>query len=495
MNGYSSKILILLVAFVLFNTPNISAEISIPETPPVIFSDPTTPIEKVREELQSLSTPLVEITLKDGAFPTFEFINHPDGCQGLGIQNNEYVEGRMTISVGDDILYDSGEFESGKSGIRLRVRGNTSAQHVKTSYKIKLSKKADLLCREDASTHKDKNWAILGNGAQQLKYVVGTELGRLVGMKWEPAGRHVNVIINNKFVGVYYLVETVEPGSHRVEIEDSGYIVENDPYWWLPSETYFKTENQPTNVGWTFKAPDEDEFTENTVSNISGFLQEAEKAVLSNRDVEKYIDIDSFARWILAHDLLGTTDGLGSNMFVVKRNYFVNDPFASKLEMGPLWDFDTCIYSDKDTFATIHSFPSFWFYKLFENKDFVKSYLDLYNSLKEDVVSFVDDSMQKYLIENPDLYASRLIDEAFGYHYDSNPYDHYLNTLKWFQHRMEVMEDLTNELKQNNVNEIEEDIDVYPLGFYDLTGRRCDKSAKGVVIIQMSNGTTKKIMN
>lgn len=494
MKLYIKYILLLTIIFIANSKFLALASISIPDNPPIIYSNPDTPIEKVREELKSFSTPLVEITLKDNEWPSFDFLNHPEGCQGLGITNNEYVEGRMTISIGDDILYDSDEYISGKSGIRLRVRGNTSAQHIKTSYKIKLSKKADLLCRQDASVHKDKNWAILGNGAQQLKYIVGTELAKFIGMEWEPAGRHVNVIINNKFAGVYYLVETVEPGSHRVDIDNSGYIIENDPYWWLPSETYFKTTAQPTNVGWTFKAPDEDDFTDNTVSYISDFVQQAEDAVFSKTDVDKYIDIDSFARWMLAHDLLGTSDGLGSNMFVVKKDFQPDNPLSTKLQMGPLWDFDTCIYSDKDIFASIHSFPSFWFYKLFETPVFTEAYLNLYDTYRDKVIPFIDNVMQTYLSENPDLYASRLIDMAFGYHYDPNPYEHYTNTLKWFEHRIEVMNSLTYELTQNSILQPDA-AKPYPVTYYDLTGRQCPSTAKGVIIVRMSDGRSKKIIN
>jgi hypothetical protein len=48
------------------------------------------------------------------------------------------------------------------------------------------------------------------------------------------------------------------------------------------------------------------------------------------------IDVESFARWLLAHDILGTWDSYGSNLFIARY-----DTLDSKVRMPVLWDFDT----------------------------------------------------------------------------------------------------------------------------------------------------------
>ena len=55
-----------------------------------------------------------------------------------------------------------------------------------------------------------------------------------------------------------------------------------------------------------------------------------------NGSYQNMIDVESFARWMLAHDILGNTDGAGSNIFITK----YDNTETSLIKMGPLWDFD-----------------------------------------------------------------------------------------------------------------------------------------------------------
>ena len=92
--------------------------------------------------------PLVTITTVGGEMPTFERAQTPEGCMGTTITNNNYVAGRMVMTLKSDTLYDSKDFVADHSGMRLKIRGNSSGAFLdQKPYKLKLSKKADLLCR------------------------------------------------------------------------------------------------------------------------------------------------------------------------------------------------------------------------------------------------------------------------------------------------------------------------------------------------------------
>ena len=96
------------------------------------------------QEVYDAGLPVLSITTVDGEEPTFDVWYAPEGCIGLSIKNATKVPARMTISHNGNVLYDSGEYVEDKSGLTIKVRGNTSAIQHKTPYKIKLQKKADL---------------------------------------------------------------------------------------------------------------------------------------------------------------------------------------------------------------------------------------------------------------------------------------------------------------------------------------------------------------
>lgn len=67
----------------------------------------------------------------------------------------------------------------------------------------------------------------------------------------------------------------------------------------------------------------------------------------------------TFAKWLLAHDILGTWDSCG--VYLTKKN-----STDSLLKMGLLWDFDST-YTYKEDFAGIHN--SYYFYDLLNKSD------------------------------------------------------------------------------------------------------------------------------
>lgn len=125
-------------------------------------------------DLYDSDIPVVVINTVNNEIPTFDEIACPSGCWGVGITNVTKVPGRMTIILRNDTIYDSGDYKDNESGMTIKVRGNTSAfkDEIRKPYKIKLQKKADLLCRGD-NKYKDKNWALL----KKREVVVGCGFG------------------------------------------------------------------------------------------------------------------------------------------------------------------------------------------------------------------------------------------------------------------------------------------------------------------------------
>ena len=294
------------------------------------------------EQLSALGIPLYSITTHNRIEPPYTTVVAPPGCCGLTVVDNEYQPARLVIIQNSDTVYDSGDYVADTSGVRIKVRGNTSAVGFpgSTPYKLKFSKKIDLLNREDKN-YKDKNWVLLNYPASQdFVHVAANAIGRYVREEWQPATRFVNVVLNGVPRGLYLLSESVKDGDCRLPVGNGGFILEDDPYWWSEEEApMFPSKVFNPYMKFTFKHPDEDDITEEQINSISNFVYEFEDALLAGEPIEKYADIATFAAWMLCHDILGTADSGGSNIYFYKKDSLE----TSKLQAGPIWDFSGCV--------------------------------------------------------------------------------------------------------------------------------------------------------
>ncbi len=336
------------------------------------------------DSIQALGLPVVTIVTVGGEEPTCEYVDHPEGMAGYGIRNATKVPGRLTITLGDEVFYDSGSYEKNVSGMRIKIRGNSSAYPQKKPYKVKLEAGADLLLRGNDETYSDKDWLLIKDS--DLRQCIGYETSRLMGMEWTPGYRYVNVVMNGDYRGLYLLCEPVERNKRcRINVSETGYIVESDAYFWN-EDLYIPSSLNP--FGWTFKYPDEDNITEECLVWLTSELAGLEEALSGDSYAER-IDVESFARWLLAHDILGTWDSYGSNLFIARY-----DTLDSKVRMPVLWDFDT-IFRMEGAWANIHR-ERFFFHFLLASEDdtFRRAYLWLWNEVHqavfEGMLSYID---------------------------------------------------------------------------------------------------------
>ena len=379
--------------------------------------------------IKQLGLITVEITTVDGEIPTCDYVSAPEGCMGHTCTNQNKVPCKVVIYDNDDVLYSSGEYEKGISGATIKINGNTSSFFENKPYKIKLQNKADLLHRNN-DKYEDKNWRLIKD-AVTLKTMIGLKVNELLSLPWTPAYKPCNVMLNGEYQGCYLLIESVERNSKcRLNVDKStGYIVERDAYWWNENK-YFATNYFSVAKGyrWTWKYPDEDDVTSEQEQYIQEYINNAEESI-KNGTYEDYIDVLSFAKWLLAHDILGTWDSGGSNLYVMKYDNTDN----SRLEMANLWDFDTCFAMNKDQFSRYHDGTyDFYFHDLFasSNKSFTNTYKQLWNDKKtallNELLLFIDnyshsDEAQalqlsrEYHAEKWDTFINNVHNEAIYY--------------------------------------------------------------------------------
>ena len=328
-------------------------------------------------QLRAINLPLVEIWTVDGVEPTATIVPAPEGMWGTTLRDREYVYGRMRMSINGEVVYDSGD-----SGMKIRLRGNSSGAEEKKPYKVKLVQKEDLLFRGE-SKYEDKDWVLQRLYDELLmKIFTGLKVGMLVGLEWEPQWEYVNVVVNGEYKGDYLLLESVEREKGRIDIDKSGYIIEDDAYWWN-EDVYFKSDRLYPQVGYTFKYPETEDLNDSIIGNIRDFIFEFEDALVGHADISWYIDIPNWAAWLLAQDILSQNDSGGTNRYLYKRDYDPEDPYRTKLQMGPLWDFDASLGAT-DSWAAIHNrHYSFYYNRLLQRDDFNSSYVAQWEEIRE----------------------------------------------------------------------------------------------------------------
>jgi len=303
--------------------------------------------------------PLVRVITENSEEPTCDYVMHPEGYAGASITNATKVPGKLLIlSPSGEEMYNSGDYSDSKSGMTIRIRGNTSAWAVKKPYKVKLQKKADLLLRGNEDKFGDKDWLLLRSGGRMeydtkydfsLNPIVGIKLSELIGMEWTPSYMYVNLLINDSYKGVYLLVESVKRNSKcRIDVDkNEGYIFERDPYWWN-EDVYFETA-WTDYYRFTLKYPDVKDLQDEDLDYLSSTMNKVENSIIEG-NYPNFIDCNSFATWVLAHDILGTYDGSGSNMYFSKFSRSQED----LIKMPVLWDFDSIFEMPLNSFSMIH---------------------------------------------------------------------------------------------------------------------------------------------
>lgn len=445
---------------------------------------------RILKEISELDIPVLEIITVNGEEPTFKTVNHPGDNNGKSITDMTRVPGRLTITKKGQLLYDSGDYVEDQSGMKFRVRGNASPWDMyPRPYKIKLEKKADLLLRGDEKKYKDKNWVLLRE--IKLRCMIGFKVNELVNLQWTPAYEYVNFVMNGEYIGLYMLCESVRRNTDcRLDVDETGYVFEYDQYWWnedLSVESNIADE--PLN--YTFKYPKPEEITNEQLSYFKNMIGKFEQSV-KDGTYPQYMDLESFAEWILGHDILGSWDGTGSNFFLTK----YDNTDSSKVMMGNMWDLDNSFYMTDDWDNAHYHFV---FKSLLDpnndSKDLLNAYINKWDELSptifEDINTFLEDF-------NESDYATDLT-KAFAIHQEY--YDEQVRSVEqyiieaqyWFKGREPWMTKAMNQLRTevSGIHSISSGSGEKQI--FSLDGRRLQQLERGINIVRYSDGTSKKV--
>jgi len=329
----------------------------------------------------------------------------------------------------------------------IRGRGNMTWTYAKKPYRIKFGKKTSLFGLEKA-----KSWILLAEYLDPTYLTTPTafHLGDVFGMRFNHSYNHVELYLNEEYVGIYGLTEQSQVGKGRVDIDETeGWFVKMDSYY--DEDPKFETINYKLPI--MIKSP---EIESVDISNpVFDFVQKdinelCDSMASPNFPENGYrnlIDMDNFIDYLIVNEII-----MNHELAWPKSAYSYKDK-NGKINMGPLWDFDWA-YSGEGThiFFQTHNF-SFengftFFYRFFQDPIFLVKYKERWNEKYNeilDVLNFINELSEKIEISFAEDY------ERWKYYYGDIYPQNYIEEIKrmkkWYKKRVSIL--------NTNLNEVE----------------------------------------
>lgn len=275
------------------------------------------------------------------------------------------IPATLYVTVPDD--YDREALGSEASPVELTIkgRGNASWLGPKKPYKIKFESKTAVL-----GMPKHKHFALIpfaGGYAGWLAANAGMELGRLAGMSWAPRMEPCELVLNGRYDGLYFMVESMKIDKNRLNIfeqEDlctdtelikGGWLVEIDNYEDPCQIIIQETAGKRLRV--TYKTPEElsDLQQEHLIEQFTLMNEAIYSGDATGEAYCEYIDVNSIARYFIVREILHDTDGYNGSFYLHKD---LGDD--AKWNFGPLWDLafggtkKDWIMNDHPAYSAIH---------------------------------------------------------------------------------------------------------------------------------------------
>ncbi len=276
------------------------------------------------------------------------------------VSKDEYVYAMWWLDAMDIDGYTSIGSAEAPLGMQIKGRGNyTWTNHDKKPFRLKFIQALPVLGMPSS-----QHWVLI-SGADywigQINDALPFEIGRQMGMSWNPRQVPIEVVLNGQYIGLYHMTEKIRVDKNRVNIvkqkdreTDStkvtgGWLLEIDNYY-EPGQIAFTEGN-----GWHFwvtpHSPEELSYVQRTY--MTDFLMHADSAIYcedkTSTEWERYIDMDSLAVFYIIQEIMDNLEGFHGSCYFHKQR---GD--STKLIFGPLWDFGSSFSRYTSTYEFDH---------------------------------------------------------------------------------------------------------------------------------------------
>lgn len=346
------------------------------------------------------------------------------------------IDGKVSsaITIVDKDGKTSDIFED-KTKTTIKVRGNSTANAQKKAFNISFSKAKNVFGFGSA-----KKWCLLANAFD--KTLIRNKLAmdfalNVMGLNETGNSQYIDLYLNGVYMGNYLLIEAVEVGESRVNIQSES-VNSNDILIELEGlgpngngkvedgVRYITTNGITGNndqVHFNIGSPENGDGIDGT--GVDGEMTEEELKAkddyavqflnqfeqdLANDDYtaySQYVDIKSFVDFYIVNELFKNKDfSYSSTRFYIKDN---------KLYAGPLWDLDLSSGNVKDengwtaTESPLYCQDMPWFKALMKNETFAEAVAQRFAEVKEEAVALYSGDNNKIdalVGENGEIIAS-----------------------------------------------------------------------------------------
>lgn len=234
------------------------------------------------------------------------------------------------------VLHDGDSVISDTMQLLIRIRGNTSLEMPKRSFKTTFTNKVTLL-----NMPENKDWVLLANYGDKtlLKNYTAFKLSEWLGLPYSPRSAFVELFLNGSYRGVYQLCETIKVGKNRVNIPENqtSFLVEIDRKYRDDDIVVFNEREMALRIH-SPKEPTEEakELLRLHMDSLEGYLEyiHQDYSLALDSTPDNWFDVDAFIRHYWVQEFSKNPDAIPLT------SVFFTWVAGSVIRMGPVWDFD-----------------------------------------------------------------------------------------------------------------------------------------------------------
>ena len=304
---------------------------------------------------------------------------------------------------------------------KIRGRGHSTWGMPKNPYKLQFSNDAAYAATTDfLGMKKQRNWALLADYfdrsliRNKLAFSLANSSAFRDGMKWNPSVQHLEVWLNDEYIGVYLLAEDIRIDPNRLAIRsmsksvaagevDGGYIVEADVRLDCYAGSDLSLQHvTPQGLKFCQSKPDEGDITMPQLAYVMNLLDATEADIYAGRI--DGINLVSFVDYVLLNEFERVDDAqFLTSVFLWKDSATSSIATDRLVNMGPVWDFDRSAGNNNmhDHWLPVGCFvvkpynPN-WFVPLAANPQFVQLAVDRWKAKRSALERFVNASIETY---------------------------------------------------------------------------------------------------
>ena len=366
-----------------------------------------------------LSQPLTVRFIKGGVYEDYTIIVKNTGLPVVRIETpgKETVTSKTVWMDGATIRIEKPDGEVDYEGsTEIKGRGNSTWRwYPKKPYALRLKEKGKIL---GMPSH--KRWVLLANWKDRtlLRNDAAFWLSSHTGLPYTVRGQFVELVMNGKHLGNYYLCEQIKLNKNRVNIDKMD-AMETDPVritggWLLEIDTYYDYQDYVDethkfrfkdlfNLPWIVKDPDDDEISEVAYEYIQNWIRDLETLLKDNARVqahayEEFLDVDTAIDYLIVEELTGNNDFYNNWPSVGPHSTYLYKERGGKLYHGPVWDFDYHVFCPQYVHQWVGAKQTIFYPALLKDEKFRARLVERWDMYKDELKNLPD-----YIDQQADL--------------------------------------------------------------------------------------------